>query len=251
MKRRVKVNTPLAGRIAASVEAAALELMHEDEEALDAISGGDGIVVHEDGTIQLGSFYITSVGLYMDDAATFEDWERFGFLIKKLRKVLNLAFLDHLAAGRKYGDLKALAEQFGYRYETLKDYLWVVTNVQLSIRIDNLTLAHYRVVAPYSENLEYQRYWLQAASRGDGTKPWSKSQLELMMLQYPNGLPSGLEAAPAPSRRRDPLERFNKTIEPFELKLRKIAHKAGPQSRAEMAQKLEDLARDLRGGEGE
>ena len=51
----------------------------------------------------------------------------------------------------------------GFEYQTLKNYAWVAGNIKLSVRTDNLTFDHHRMVAHLSE--DQQRQWLSTAEQ--------------------------------------------------------------------------------------
>lgn len=127
------------------------------------------------GTFTYKRFQLTPTGLICPANMTFNEWEDIGHVIRQLDGQIGWLIGDWFNAGIKqqYGDLKRLAEKFGYEPQTVRQYVSVVRKV--SIRNLHLSLAHHRLVTRLND--EGQRYWLGEAERGG----WSVGQMREAM----------------------------------------------------------------------
>lgn len=86
---------------------------------------------------------------------------------------------------RRWGKTyREIAQATGYEEQTIRLYVYVATNVELTTRINTLTFSHHRMVASLRNEegepqIEYQRHWLERAAK-DG---WSAKQLESNIKQ--------------------------------------------------------------------
>jgi hypothetical protein len=173
------------------------------------------LVYAEDGTIQVGNFTFTSIGLIPGEAATFEEWQQVGGMLQRLDASIQWLIGDwFLCAETKWGQTyEQVAAATGYSEVTLKDYAYVARNVQLSVRTDQLTFGHHKLVTGLEPEL--QRQWLAFAVENK----LSISQMrEALGLSPTLSNDRGGELAKAldfPTKKRD----FNKFL--------KLTHKAG------------------------
>ena len=70
--------------------------------------------------------------------------------------------------GDKYTEA---CERFGREKQSLKNYKWVAGSVELSVRTDNLSWEHHKLVAPLTPAA--QKKWLKKAEK----EGWSVSEL--------------------------------------------------------------------------
>jgi hypothetical protein len=94
-----------------------------------------------------------------------QQWLKIGKEIAGFDRSMQWIIGDWWAYGadRKYGDGEALAEAVGLDYGTLRTYAGVSRAYELSIRIDNLSHLHHRIVAGRDDRGE----WLERAEAGD------------------------------------------------------------------------------------
>lgn len=137
------------------------------------------VQLRELGVALSGRVRATSVGLD-GYAATFEEWEQVGRALKKIESGLQWAIGDWLNDGQKRFGTKyaGTVEALGFDYQTLRVYAYVAENVSLLIRINKLSFAHHRLVAPFSGNPNLQRQWLARALGGPNDKPWSLAKMK-------------------------------------------------------------------------
>lgn len=144
---------------------------------------------YEDGTLRIGAFWLSAKGLVVQGDASVDDWWQLVGMLSKLEGSLQWLWGDALAYGeRAYGTTyQAVAGFLGLEVGTLYTYAWLARQVDFSIRIEKLSVAHHRLVATLPP--EHQREWLQwAASQ---TPIPSISQMKKAM--YPPALPDGDE----------------------------------------------------------
>lgn len=120
---------------------------------------------------------VTRVGLAVQ-ARDFEEWESFGRVLKEIQDGLQFAIGDWLLQGeRRWGARYAsVAEEMGFKIASLKQFVWVCRNVQLSIRIDDLKFGHHALVASIEPNM--QRHWLTRASAGGWSIARMRGEME-------------------------------------------------------------------------
>ena len=129
---------------------------------------------------------LTRTGWVLPDGLSNEEWVDLGLKLEKVEGAIQWWLGDWWTYGEQaYGERKAMFEEGGpledMDYNTVKTMGWVSSSVEKSIRIDVLSFAHHRYVAPLPP--AQQRKWLARALKGDGAKPWSSSQLKAAIKQ--------------------------------------------------------------------
>lgn len=133
---------------------------------------GAEVVRHEDGTIEIAGYKLTGVGLEGGEDATLDDWKTVGRVLRKLENGLQWLIGDWIIKAKPaWGSTYDCAEELGFEPDTLKKFVYVCRNVQLWIRIHNLSFNHHMLVAPMTADL--QRDWLERAANAK----WSVAQL--------------------------------------------------------------------------
>lgn len=130
-------------------------------------------IVGEDGSMTIGGYTLTSRGLIAENAS-FDDWEQVGTVLFALEGSIQLLIGDWLVeAEREWGTTyKEIAEQTGYNPKSLHTYRWVCENVPFSMRMENLTISHYQVVAGLDDAARKADLLRQASKGG-----WSVKRL--------------------------------------------------------------------------
>lgn len=140
-----------------------------DQIADEAIYGGlstlprkDVMKRNPDGSLVYKRFVLSSVGLSIPDDVTDAEMIDIGQWLRSLERSLQWHIGDWLnRAERVWGEVYSGLDQ--YTYDTLKDYAYVARNVQLSVRTDNLSFGHHKLVAKLP--IEGQKAWLEWAVR--------------------------------------------------------------------------------------
>jgi len=121
------------------------------------------IIDNKMGEIVMQDMKFTNTSLILDPKIKYEQWENIGGQLNQIEGAIQWWIGDWLNFGeRRYGEMYAQAvdETQG---RTWRDYKWVSSNVKMSIRIDNLSFNHHRIVAPLEP--EKQSYWLDRAEK--------------------------------------------------------------------------------------
>lgn len=115
----------------------------------------------------------TTTGLQLDSSITFDEWRALGKNIKMADRAVQWWIGDWLNFGEaKYGEMYAQAmDEHDLAYQTLQDYKYVASKVQLSVRTDNLTFMHHKMVAALPP--PQQTEWLDKAE----DEGWSAKEL--------------------------------------------------------------------------
>lgn len=123
----------------------------------------NALVQESDGTITMGNYTLTGVGLIASDAATYDQWSAVGEVLHKLNMSLQWLIGDWVDQGEfRWGvTYKAIAAQTGYEPKTLREYKYVCSRVHLSIRMDKLSFGHHQLVAKLPQDEQVQ--WLEWA----------------------------------------------------------------------------------------
>lgn len=149
----------------------------------------NGIQVSDDGVIQAYDFRMTEVGLDPENLSLDKaNWDQLGQLLFRFDKSIQWLIGDWLTYGEnnKWGETEKIAAQMGYEVKTLYDYKLVANNVHFSVRTENLTFGHHKLVASIKDPEEQQK-WLHLAEYGDfdeatqTSKSWSISRLREAM----------------------------------------------------------------------
>lgn len=119
-------------------------------------------------------FDFNSTGLEISENTPFESWIKIGESLKSANKTLQWWIGDWLNFGeRKYGEkYTQVLEAVDYENKTLRDFKWVSGAVKLSVRNDNLSFNHHRLVAKLEE--KEQSKWLLKAEQED----WSTREFK-------------------------------------------------------------------------
>ena len=148
----------------------------------------------DDGSVRAYDYRLTGVGL---DPALLagekSQWQRLGQLLARLDHSIQWLIGDWLLHGEanNWGKHEEIADELGYEVKTLYDYRYVARHVHFSVRTENLTFGHHKLVA-HLEASEQQR-WLALAAAGDTDlrsgerRPWSISRMRREMLALPAG----------------------------------------------------------------
>lgn len=117
-----------------------------------------------DGTFDFRGYRLTGVGLAGGEASSEADWAELGAVLRQLEGSLQWLIGDWVAAGElRWGKTyEEICELTGYEYQTVRTYVYIARNVDLSIRMDKLSHAHHALVAPIADP-DLQRQWLQYA----------------------------------------------------------------------------------------
>lgn len=197
---------------------------------------GDEPVLGDDGTVVVGHYTLTPVGL-LDNGASVDDWIRLGTYLRKIGTSYQWLVADWMAQGERvhkktYEEAAAIV---GKSIKTLYNWTSIGNQVEISRRRERLTFTHHAVVASLTP--EWQTYWLQWAE----VKGWKTRQLEMMIQQHPEGIPEGAEPSPAlPSGRRTAVDKVAQN----ELKLRQRAQRMAKKRNSENRAKLAAFARE-------
>ena len=158
-----------------------------------------GIDVADDGSIQAYDYRMTEVGLDPETMSLDrENWQLLGQLLFRFDKSIQWLIGDWLLYGEnnKWGETAIIAEEMGYEVKTLYDYKYVAQNVNFSVRTENLSFGHHKLVAHL--DAEDQHYWLERAAYGDVdektqiARTWSISRLRDEM----KGIPENSDESP-------------------------------------------------------
>jgi hypothetical protein len=133
------------------------------EEELKQVKAA-GQALAADGIITVQGFQLTPTGLRSPEMISPNAWVDVGRLLAKLEGSLQWLVGDWIVYGEaiKWGDTEALAGELGCAVQTVYDYASVSRKVQFSIRIENLSFAHHRLVT--SMTPDFQSYALKFAA---------------------------------------------------------------------------------------
>lgn len=123
-----------------------------------------GLVIADDGTVSIGSFRLTSVGISGGDEATADQLDELGRFLGRINGSLQWLLGDWACrAERVWGEsYRTKAADFGFTVNTLYEYARVCRAVNFSIRIEKLSFGHHQLVAGMEPQLQAE--WLQFAA---------------------------------------------------------------------------------------
>lgn len=103
----------------------------------------------EDGSIQQGKFILTRIGLMLTDELTKPEWEHVGSLLQQLDGAIQWLLGDYLAYSERVWKktYDQFAAEWGRAPKTLRNYVWVASSVDMSLRKDTLDFSHHNLVA--------------------------------------------------------------------------------------------------------
>lgn len=120
------------------------------------------------------SFTLTTKGLLIKGSPTYEEWASVGETLRFLESSIQFALGDWIRYGEHcWGEMYAQAiQETGKDAGTLRDYVWVASAVDLSLRDDNLTFSHHKAVASLrldngAPDIAKQRHYLELAAEED------------------------------------------------------------------------------------
>jgi len=114
---------------------------------------------------------VSLVGMEIKGALSFDDWLHVGEMLKTAEGSVQFWIGDYLNYGEKaYGEKYAQAVD-AKQAATWKNYAWVATKVEISLRKDLLSYKHHEAVAPLAP--PEQKTWLTKAIEED----WSVHEL--------------------------------------------------------------------------
>lgn len=151
-----------------------------------------GIQVANDGALRAYDFRMTEIGLDPENMSLDEEnWKQLGRVLFRFDKSIQWLIGDWLLYGEnnKWGETAKIADQMGYEVKTLYDYKYVAQNVNFSVRTENLSFGHHKLVSKLDP--EEQQYWLEKAAYGDVNEAtqtahsWSISRLRDEMKGKP------------------------------------------------------------------
>lgn len=113
-----------------------------------------------DGALQMGGYRLSKVGVTADETATYDQWEMLTKLFAAMEGAIQWILGDLITQGDTvYGQTyEQIASLMNREVTTLYDYVYVASKVEISVRTENLSFSHHKLVAAYSE--EDQRKWL-------------------------------------------------------------------------------------------
>jgi hypothetical protein len=140
------------------------------------------LTVGDDGALMFGEIVLTSVGLFIPEDMPVNQEQDEILLDMLLRLDGSLAWMigDMLRRmDRVHGiTYEQVAEVTGRDVATLRDYVYVASNVHLSFRNDILSWTHHKAVAPLPQ--EDQEYWLRMAQ----AQGWSAAKLRSQIASH-------------------------------------------------------------------
>jgi hypothetical protein len=151
-----------------------------------------GIQVAADGALRAYDFRMTEIGLDPENMSLDEEnWKQLGQVLFRFDKSIQWLIGDWLLYGEnnKWGEMLKIAEEMGYEVATLYDYKYVAQHVNFSVRTENLSFGHHKLVSKL--DAEQQQYWLEKAAYGDvddatqTAQSWSISRLREEMKGKP------------------------------------------------------------------
>lgn len=130
--------------------------------------------------IKTAGFRWTKLGLIADDTATKEGWVETGRILSMLNSSLQWLIGDWFVYGEtNYGAITSLADDMGLSEATIRDYVYVARNVEMSVRTD-ISFGHHKLVAAMGK--KDQRHWLSLAIANN----WSVARLRNEIRNTPN-----------------------------------------------------------------
>lgn len=132
-----------------------------------------GLVRGEDGAIWVGNIAVLSTGIYINGEITQDEWEAFFPIVQRIQDASQWFYGDLVAYGdRVWGKTyNEVAAKIGIDADTLRNWAWVASSVDLSLRNDKLSFTHHYHVAGLSEAEQVR--WLTDAVNNR----WSANRL--------------------------------------------------------------------------
>jgi hypothetical protein len=148
------------------------------------------IVPLPNGAYSVFGFVLTPIGLELEREVTAADWEGVGNLLRRLEGSIQWLIGDWILLGeRKFKETYLqYSVETGYERQSLRDLVYVCSNVDLSVRTDKLTFTHHKLVAGLER--EKQIHWLKRALEGDGKNVWTVAQMRRAIAEGEQSLQS-------------------------------------------------------------
>jgi hypothetical protein len=158
---------------ASDEEIAELESNLQDAKTQIEVYKQDAIVRQEDGTYKFREFRLGATHLELTGEITIEDFIALGHALKKFGDALQFWYGDwaNLFIGDETDDTKRgelydkLADEFGLKRKSLRNYALVCRKVGVSLRKDTLHFGHHNLVT--GMDVGEQISWLEKAVIGD------------------------------------------------------------------------------------
>lgn len=141
------------------------------EQTVAAVEDAGGSVI--DGNLTLGKFVLSPIGLIITDAASQLEWQAIGKVLKRIDSGIQWMLGDWMLYGeRSWGSMyQHIAKETGFEVGTLRNCVWLARRFELSLRRDNLSYGHHKLVAKLSDR-EAEK-WLDTAEANG----WSVAKL--------------------------------------------------------------------------
>lgn len=206
-------------------------LKQEVVEKVVEVIPSNAMLVNDDGTIAVGNYLLTGIGLVSSGDVSFNEWRAVGDVLLRIEASIQWIIGDWLTQGEvTYGQTyKQIAEWSDREEQTLYNYAWVASKVQISLRKENLSFGHHNLIAGLPP--EQQQNWLERAVAGK----WSVSRMRQEMAgKYQIG------------QQDPPLIAAGKT---FQIHALKMLKKATADERVWLKAMLTDMLRRVEKGE--
>lgn len=107
----------------------------------------------------LAGFRVTSVGFESLEGIDAETWQKVGDALLYLEGSIQWLIGDWLAFGENigYGDATRIAEQVGREAKTLHNWAWVARTIEFSLRRENLSFTHHKIIVEECARQEHPR----------------------------------------------------------------------------------------------
>lgn len=139
------------------------------------------LVKPQQGFLDVPGCHFSSTGLEIAPGLSYENWEKLGGVLRHIHGAVQWWWGDWYAFGeRSYGELSSQAtkELTGYESGTLRNLVYVSSNVELSSRNDNLSWKHHYAVASLYPNEQVEL--LTKAAKKD----WTYQELRTKVRQF-------------------------------------------------------------------
>lgn len=122
-------------------------------------------------------FLMQKTGLTIRDNPDFEVWYKYGYTLADIRTSLQWSIGDWLIYGEAHFEERYAQgmDLFELEYGTLRNYVWVATQIPVSFRNDKLSWSHHNAVARESIPLAAKVELLRLAA--ESNPRWSSDEL--------------------------------------------------------------------------
>jgi len=132
-----------------------------------------GLAVKQSGDIQVGKFTLSKIGIEVVAPPSFDEWQDAVAFAQRAESGVAWWIGDLLNYGEaQFGEMYTQAmDATGLAYQTLADAKYVARRVEFSVRTENLSFSHHKIVAAMDQ--KDQTRWLKKASANS----WSSADL--------------------------------------------------------------------------